>query len=109
MVRGAERAGAKQPDVARQHARDRMNLGGFERFFGGHIGDDRRQALGKHTFTRTGRSDEQHVMHPGGGNFECATGGLLTHDVSKIEQTFRRFDRFGRSGGNQLFPTDQVR
>ena len=62
-----------------------MNLRRFDRFSDGHFGEDRRKSLGKHTFTRSGRTDEKHVMPACGGNFKRTLGAKLSLYVGKIQ------------------------
>ena len=60
VVRGAEGAVADQVIFEQTH--DRVDLGGFQGFFKGHVGQDGGDPLGKHGFAGAGRPDEQYVL-----------------------------------------------
>ena len=68
-----------------EHAGNGVNLGGFERFFKGERGQDRRQALGEHGFAGAGRPDHENVVAAGRGHFERALGGLLAAHIAEVD------------------------
>ncbi len=68
---------------------DAMNFCRLQRLSKGEIGENRRQALCQHGFSRTGRADEDDVMAAGGGDFESALDVLLPFDVVEVGVVLR--------------------
>ena len=89
MMRRAERPVPNQGRILRKHTRNRINLGRLNSLFKRHLGQNRRQTLGQHGFTRTGRADHQHIMSARSGNFQCAFCLLLPFHVRKIHWKMR--------------------
>ena len=68
-----------------QNARDRMDLGHFERLFEGHGGHDAGDAAGEHGLAGAGRADEQEVVVAADGDLERALGDRLPLDEGEVE------------------------
>ena len=85
VVRRAEGALRDQARAGFENAGDGVNLGGFERFFEGERGEDRRQALGEHGFAGAGRADHENVVAAGRGHFKSALGGLLAAHIAEVD------------------------
>ena len=61
-----------------------MDHRGFKRLGWAERWQEAGQARRQHGFSRSRRTDHQHVMPPGPGNFQGAFGPLLAFDVGKI-------------------------
>ena len=85
VVRRAERAHGDQPVVA-QSARNGVDFGGLNHFLERHVGQNGRNALCKHTFSRAGRPYQQDVVSAGGGYLHSSLCLKLPLYLRKIGQ-----------------------
>lgn len=81
VMRFAKRAYAGNTPFIKQ-ARKRMDHGCLQRLHRAERWQKPRQTRSKHGFSRTGCSDQQDVMTPGGCDFERTFGALLSFNIS---------------------------
>ena len=84
VVRTAEGAGRYEGVVRIHQAEDGMDLRDLQRFVGGHLRQDRGQALGQHAFPGARRSDHQDIVPACGGDLQRALGVFLAHDLLEV-------------------------
>ena len=77
-----------------------MDHRGLKRLGRGERRQDARQPRRQHGFAGTGGSDHQHVVPPGGGDFQRALGPFLPLHVAKIAALLR-FGDLARAGRRQ--------
>ena len=70
--------------VGGEHPSHRVDTGGFDRFPEAELWQDGRQALCQHTFTGSGRTDEQQIMSAGSSDFQRALCKVLTAHIGKV-------------------------
>ena len=78
-------ATASQRCSRRDLARDRMDLGDFQRFFTCQRRQDCRKPARQHGFSTAWWSNQKRVMPTGGGDFKSALGNGLSFDFGKIK------------------------
>ena len=84
MVRRAEGPGADERDIRRQLVGDGVDAGHIQGFVDGHARQDGGQRAGQQGLARARRANHQHIMHPGGRDFEGALDVLLAFDFAEI-------------------------
>ena len=85
MMRRTEGSARQKRDFFGKYSRDGMKLRRFYRLFKVEGRKNARYALCQHTFSRSGRSDEEHVMTACGGNFKRSFCLFLSLYVGKVE------------------------
>ena len=84
VVRGSERALSDQSAACSDASGHRVDFRRLERLVERHRRHDRRQPPGEHRFARARRTDHQHVVASGRGDFERSLGDPLSLDVAEI-------------------------
>ena len=84
MVRRAKRSGVHDGVVGRKHPCNRVDAGSLDGFLKAELGQDGGQALGKHTFSGAGRSNQQQVVPAGSGNLQCPFGKSLSAHLTEV-------------------------
>ena len=84
VVWGAERPCGHEGGIAGQNARHRVDFGRFERLVQGEGREDGGQAAREHGFAGAGRTDQDHVVAAGRGEFEGAFDVFLAAHVAEI-------------------------
>ena len=84
VVRGSERALSDQSVACSDASGHRVDFRRLERLVERHRRHDRRQPPDEHRFARARRTDHQHVVASGRGDFERSLGDPLSLDVAEI-------------------------
>ena len=84
VVRRPERPSVDQPSV--EESGHGVQLGHLERLVTRHRRQDRRKPPGEHRLARTGWSDHEDVVSPGGRHLESPAGLPLTPDLGEIDR-----------------------
>src|SRR5437763_16920199 len=92
---GPKRPNSNQPSTRVEHARDAMNLGGFQRLLKTKRGKDGWHALRQHGLTRSRRTYHQNVVATRASHLECALGGLLTAHILEVDSIVLRLAQQG--------------
>src|SRR5437762_83002 len=71
-------------------ARRAVDARGLERRVVVEVGQKARQAAGEHRLAGARRTDEEHVMSAGGGDFEREPRQWLPPDIDEVGQGWRR-------------------
>ena len=75
----------------------------FERLFEGHRGQNRRQTLGEHRFSRAGRTEHEDVVSARRSDRHRAFRHFLTVNFRKVDVVFRmRFKFVSRQTGGRI-------
>ncbi len=90
VVRRAKRSGYDRRAGRREQPGDGVNSRHFERFVFGEHRQYRRQAAGKHRFSRAGGTDQQTGMRASRRDFERAFGHVLADDIREVGAVIRR-------------------
>ena len=106
VVRGAEGALDDQARSIAQLASDAVDLGDLDGFVEGHGREDRGQRAGQQGLAGAGRSDHEHVVGAGSGDFEGALGVLVAADIGEIDRIAGGLR--GHFGDGQGFDADQA-
>ena len=84
----AEGAGDHQSASRRKLPADGMDPGSLQGFLKAHLRQDSRQAPGQHRLPAARDADHQHVVAPGGSDFQRAPGCCLAPDLRHIRQRY---------------------
>ena len=84
MVGRTERPLGDQGHFRCQKTHNRINLTDLQGLLPGHIRQNGRQPLTKHTLTGTGRADQQHIVAACGGNLQGPLHILLAQHILKV-------------------------
>src|SRR5579872_7324507 len=85
VVRRPEGSLANERSFRREHAGDRVDLGGLESLVDGHGGKDGRECPSQEGLTGTGGARHQHVVAAGCGYFQRSLDVLLAANVAHVD------------------------
>ena len=112
VMRGAERAAVHHWFFIGKQACHRVNSSGFDCFLKAEFRQNGGQALCKHTFSGSGRSDEKKIMPACRSNFQRALSKSLSPNVLevsiKVIGTFQNQHRVEGKRLNQRFVALQM-
>ena len=99
VVRCSKGSGSNKPLVSPQQTCYRVYFGCFYRLLKGHIRQNRRYSLGKHTFSRAGRTYKQNVVHTCRRNFYGTLCLRLSFNLRKVGNLHSVFFIFNINSG----------
>ena len=110
-MRRAERPGGHQSRAGGQDASHRMHLRRLQRLWESQRWQNARQPAREHGFARARRSNQEHVVPPGGGHFERALGRALSPNILEVGHGVLLFEGIrssSRLGGAELVRIGKV-